>query len=50
MKDGLVYFIGGRNSYTKEIVFEDAENWDFCVNHKLHSELTAIDSDETISK
>ena len=48
-KQGLVYFIGGRNSYTKEIVFEDAENWDFCVNHKLHSELTNVDSDESIA-
>lgn len=48
MKENLVYFIGGRNSYTKEMIFENAENWDFVVNHSLHSELTNVQDSASI--
>lgn len=50
MKDGLVYFIGGRNDYSKEIVFENAENWDFIVNRTLHDELTNVVDSDSIEK
>lgn len=48
MKENLVYFIGGRNSYTKEMIFENAENWDFVVNRSLHSELTNVQDSASI--
>lgn len=50
MKDGLVYLIGGRNDYSKEIVFENAENWDFVVNRTLHDELTNVVDSDSIEK
>ena len=50
MKDGLVYFIGGRNDYSKEIVFENAEKWDFVVNRTLHDELTNVVDSDSIEK
>lgn len=50
MKDGLVYFIGSRNDYSKEIVFENAENWDFIVNRTLHDELSNVHGSDSISK
>lgn len=50
MKDGLVYLIGGRNDYSKEIVFENAENWDFIVNRTLHDELTNVVDSDSIEK
>lgn len=50
MKDGLVYLIGGRNDYSKEIVFENAENWDFVVNRTLHDELSNVNGNDSISK
>ena len=50
MKDGLVYFIGGRNDYSKEIVFENAEKWDFVVNRTLHDELTNVQDSDSIEK
>lgn len=50
MKDGLVYFIGGRSDYSKEIVFENAENWDFVVNRTLYDELTNVQDSDSISK
>lgn len=49
-KQGLVYFIGGRNDYSKEIVFENAENWDFIVNRTLHDELTNVVDSDSIEK
>lgn len=48
MKDGLVYFIGGRSDYSKEIVFENAENWDFVVNRTLYDELTNVQDSDSI--
>lgn len=48
MKDGLVYLIGGRNDYSKEIVFENAENWDFVVNRTLYDELTNVQDSDSI--
>ena len=48
MKDGLVYLIGGRNDYSKEIVFENAENWDFIVNRTLYDELTNVQDSDSI--
>lgn len=50
MKDGLVYLIGGRNDYSKEIVFENAEKWDFVVNRTLHDELTNVVDSDSIEK
>ena len=50
MKDGLVYLIGGRNDYSKEIVFENAENWDFIVNRTLYDELTNVQDSDSIEK
>lgn len=50
MKDGLVYFIGGRNDYSKEIVFENADKWDFVVNRTLHDELTNVVDSDSIEK
>ena len=50
MKDGLVYLIGGRNDYSKEIVFENAEKWDFVVNRTLHDELTNVVGSGSIEK
>jgi len=50
MKDGLVYLIGSRNDYSKEIVFENAENWDFIVNRTLHDELTNVVDSDSIEK
>lgn len=50
MKDGLVYLIGGRNDYSKEIVFENAEKWDFVVNRTLHNELTNVQDSDSIEK
>lgn len=49
MKDGLVYFIGGRSDYSKEIVFENAENWDFIVNRTLYDELTNVKDSDSIA-
>ena len=49
MKDGLVYLIGGRNDYSKEIVFENAENWDFIVNRTLYDELTNVKDSDSIA-
>lgn len=49
-KEGLVYFIGGRNDYSKEIVFENAEKWDFVVNRTLHDELTNVQDSDSIEK
>lgn len=49
-KEGLVYFIGGRNDYSKEIVFENAEKWDFVVNRTLHDELTNVVDSDSIEK
>ena len=49
MKDGLVYFIGSRNDYSKEIVFENAENWDFIVNRTLYDELTNVKDSDSIA-
>lgn len=49
MKDGLVYLIGGRNDYSKEIVFENAENWDFVVNRTLYDELTNVQDSDSIA-
>lgn len=50
MKEGLVYLIGGRNDYSKEIVFENAEKWDFVVNRTLHDELTNVQDSDSIEK
>lgn len=50
MKEGLVYLIGGRNDYSKEIVFENAEKWDFVVNRTLHDELTNVVGNDSIEK
>ena len=50
MKEGLVYLIGGRNDYSKEIVFENAEKWDFVVNRTLHDELTNVVDSDSIEK
>lgn len=50
MKDGLVYLIGGRNDYSKEIVFENAEKWDFVVNRTLHDELTNVVDSDSVEK
>lgn len=50
MKDGLVYLIGGRNDYSKEIVFENAEKWDFVVNRTLHDELTNVADSDSVEK
>ena len=50
MKDGLVYFIGGRSDYSKEIVFENAENWDFIVNRTLYDELTNVQDSDSVEK
>ena len=47
---GLVFIIGSRNDYSKDMVFESAEDWDFVVNHKLHSDFTNLDSHESIDK
>lgn len=49
-KEGLVYFIGGRNDYSKEIVFENADKWDFVVNRTLHDELTNVVDSDSIEK
>jgi hypothetical protein len=49
-KEGLVYFIGGRSDYSKEIVFENAEKWDFVVNRTLHDELTNVVDSDSIEK
>ena len=50
MKDGLVYLIGGRNDYSKDIDFENAEKWDFVVNRTLHDELTNVVDSDSIEK
>lgn len=50
MKEGLVYLIGGRNDYSKEIVFENAEKWDFVVNRTLHDELSNVHGSDSIEK